>query len=1122
MTIQTTINGVTTQQTASPVGSLLGVLYADLPNCATNSVSFAACARANTENDWVIYDFPGASPGATVSITVISGNNQFTEDCDGSMYPAVTGNFTIPNIVEPEKLPDVSMCGGVASDPIVFPFIADVIFNWSNDNPAIGLGVSGVGDIASFIPTIGATPQIANIEIADGCFLDTFQITILPAPDPLVAINSASPSGTSCVYDSFNINGNTSTMFAPETITDWAWDFGDGTTSTSMNNVHKYGAAGTYPVGLTLTGSNGCINTGINNYIVYPKPAALFSTNIACLGDATNFAGAASNVAAPNVIANHIWAFGDGGISVSTDPSHSYVTEATYNAELVVVTDQGCRDTVVNDVFVFPDPSPLAVIDNYCFYDSLSFSSASSTINAPGVITQYLWDFGDGQTSTSSTPKHLYAAQGDYNVSLTVTSGDGCSNQFNTTATAHPAPVALFNVTDKCLYDAVPFDASASTISSGTIVTYAWRFDDDKIGSSAQTTNQYTTDGPYTAELIVTSNNNCKDSLTKPLTVFPVPAAAFTFENKCLGEAISFSSASSSIGNPGNLNNYEWIFADGGVSTNQNPSHMYVLPQTYTVQLKTTSGDGCVDSTSSPVTTHPKPVATFTFDDRCTYDVFNFDASTSTVGNSGAITGYGWTYGDGNTGNGITNSNLYAADGTYTVQLIIATDNNCLDTAEMTSTAYPVPVADFTFTNQCLNIPISFDASGSTINNPGSITNYTWDFAGTASSLGVPTNEFTFATPDIFEVTLTVTSDQNCVHTTSLFPEVFPLPEPMFTFLNACEQSPVFYSNTSSISKGNLVAYTWDLDNGTASSVTNPLTSYDIAGIYNVKLKAVSGSNCEDSITIPIDVKSKPTARFGAGPLEGCSPLCVDYIDSSSSNSTSMTNYFWKFSSGETSTNQNQNTCFDNDDNEEDDIFTINPMLVVTNDLGCKDSTSNPYNVKVYHYPVSSFGATPSETDMHHDLIQLNNYSLGTDRYQWVFSDGDSSNTFEPEHHYTDTGTFVVKLFNYTINGCIDSSENPVYIAPVIHFNIPNAFTPDGDGKNDEFNWQGYGIEAENFEFYIYNRWGELLFHTNEFKGWNGYVNGRLAQQDVYVFKVNYTDVFDLSHSVLGTVTLVR
>ncbi|MFT6717044.1 MAG: gliding motility-associated-like protein, partial [Saprospiraceae bacterium] len=1125
MTISTVVDGVTTLQTASPAGSLLGVLYADLPNCATNSVSFAACADANTNNDWVIYDFAGALPGSVVNITVISGNNEFTQDCDGTMYPASTGDFTIPTIVEPNALPDFTMCGGIASTPITFPFTQNVNINWSNDNPGIGLAASGTGDVGSFVPTIGTSPQVANIEVIDGCFIDTFQINILPAPDPILVITSAStavPTATSCVYDSVNINGSGSTMLAPETITNYAWDFGDGNTSSNINNTHLYNIAGTYNLTLSLTGSNGCINSATTPYVVYPKPVAAFSTNTACEGLATLFNGGISTVAAPSNIANQIWAYGDGSQAVAIDPSYTYGSQGTYTAQLIVLTDQSCRDTTTNTVTVFPTPIAVAAIDNFCVYDSLAFFSNASSIVAPGVIAGYTWDFGDGTNSGLNNPKHLYGTAGVYNVSLTATSTDGCTNEITSMAEAYPIPTPLFTFSDVCRYDAVAFDATTSNISSGAITDYTWSFGDGRNGTSANTTNLYALEGTYNVELIVNSNNNCKDTVSEDVTIFPVPVAAFVFNDECLGEAINFSSATTSIPNPGVIANYSWSFGDGNTSTSTNPPHLYGAAASYAVRLSVSSTDGCINEIITTATTHPKPIAAFTFNDRCTYDLFTFDATISSVANGGTVANYAWRFGDGNTGSGVTASNLYSVDGTYNVELITTSDNNCLDTTQSIATVFPVPTAEFSFLNQCLNLPISFYAGSSAVNNPDSIVTYTWDFAGTTATSSGTIREFTFATVDTFLVQLTVSTSKNCSHDTSALAIVHPLPSPSFTFGKVCEETPITFTNTTSISTGSIIGYSWDFGNSTTSNLQNPIATYNSAGPFNVNLIATSVNRCEAAITIPIQVNPRPTANFGNSFPESCSPLCIDFSDSSSSNAASIIQYSWSFSDGNNSSSQNVNSCFINNDNEVDDIFDLLPKLTVTNDLGCVDSLEKSLMVSIFHNPYSSFDPVPSETNMHDAKIQFENYSLGTDIYKWYFADGDSSTLFEPLHHYKDTGTYVVKLFNYTVNGCIDSSEKPVTITPVIHFTIPNAFTPDGDGLNDFFNWKGYGIKETDFEFYIFNRWGEMIFKATDFTPWDGYAGSRPAQQDVYVYKIYYQDVFDEKHKLTGTVTLIR
>jgi gliding motility-associated-like protein len=147
--------------------------------------------------------------------------------------------------------------------------------------------------------------------------------------------------------------------------------------------------------------------------------------------------------------------------------------------------------------------------------------------------------------------------------------------------------------------------------------------------------------------------------------------------------------------------------------------------------------------------------------------------------------------------------------------------------------------------------------------------------------------------------------------------------------------------------------------------------------------------------------------------------------------------------------------------------------------------------------------------------------------WEWSFGDGAtlSSATQNPVHAYpTDlAASYIATLIVHNTNGCADTVEHPVEIQPEFTFFIPNAFTPNGDAINDDFNGTGIGIIK--YEMIIFDRWGNLIFYTDSLdKPWDGRANhgSEMAQQDVYVWKVKLTDVFDKKHNYIGTVTIVK
>lgn len=853
MTITSVINGVTTTQTASPAGAIYNTTFANLPNCATPATTFASCSSANTYNNWVIYDFPGAACGSQVNITVVSGNNVFTEACTGGMYPASTGLFTIPCPPAPIVVTSEAGCGGVNTTPINFPPSPGVIYSWTNSNPGIGLPASGVGNIPSFIPTVSTSTQVANMTVNYSCSSANFTITILPAPNPIFDIDvNSNPNfpSTQCFYDPILFSSSGSSVEPPNTITGFAWTFGDGTSSTLPNPLHEYSAPGTYNVGLTLTASNGCSNSSVTPVIVYPKPNANFTATNQCVYDAVPFSSATSNVAAPSTIASYLWNFGDGQTSTAANPTNLYATDGNYTVTLIVTTESQCIDTVVIPVTVHPVPVANFNVTNKCLYDALPFSSALSSINAPGTIATYAWDFGDGGTSAAANPSHQYAADGTFAVNLTLTSNNGCVNDVTLNAIAHPVPTPAFTFANNCTYDPITFNAATSTINApGTIATYSWDFADGNTGVGLNPANQYATDGTYNVTLTTTSGNNCVNTLSQNIVVYPVPVADFTYQSQCLYDAVPFSSSISTINAPGTIATYAWDFGDGNTSADPSPSNTYGINGNYSVSLTLTSADNCINTITYPISLYPVPNAAFTFNDKCKYDAVPF-TSTSTVNAPDNITTFAWTLGDGQTSLLQNPSHQYAADGQYTVQLITTTNNNCKDTVDHLITVFPVPVPNFTFTPACLYDATNF-VSTSTINAPGSVTNSLWNFGdGSALTSGTNVNH-SFPNAGNFNVQLITTSANNCVSDIIKNVWVHHVPVANFSAAAICINTPpTVFVNNSSVAAGNIVTYNWNFGDAQNSTQVAPTHTYATAGTFQANLTVTTDSGCVHNITV--------------------------------------------------------------------------------------------------------------------------------------------------------------------------------------------------------------------------------------------------------------------------------
>lgn len=182
--------------------------------------------------------------------------------------------------------------------------------------------------------------------------------------------------------------------------------------------------------------------------------------------------------------------------------------------------------------------------------------------------------------------------------------------------------------------------------------------------------------------------------------------------------------------------------------------------------------------------------------------------------------------------------------------------------------------------------------------------------------------------------------------------------------------------------------------------------------------------------------------------------------------------------------------------------------------------------VETYPTPVAAFTVNSETTTILNPKFEFANQSKGAVSWLWDFgdpADNKTSTLRDPKHTYTDTGTYCIGLTAKNMQGCWDTTTHCVKIGPEFTFFVPNAFSPNGNSINDTFFGKGIGILK--YKMTIFDRWGDQIFTSEEInKGWDGKVDksGEVSQQDVFVYKITLTDVFQKMHQYVGHVTLIK
>ena len=398
-----------------------------------------------------------------------------------------------------------------------------------------GDGTSGTGATTSHTYAASGTYSVALTVTDNGGAANTktqsVTVTAAPANQPPTAAFTSTVNHLAVAFDS------SGSVDPDGSISSYAWDFGDGATSTSANPSHTYAAAGPHSVTLTVTDNQGA-STAVTHQVtaIAPNqlPTAMFSASVSGLVATFSSAGSSDP---DGTISSYAWDFGDGSTSSSQNPNHTYAAGGSYAVVLTVTDNDGGTNSVSHTITpVAPNQAPTAAFTSSQQKLVASFDSSGSS-DPDGTISSYSWDFGDGATSTSAKPSHTYSAAGTYQVSLTVTDNQGSASTVThpVTVSQNVSPTAVFTSSVSGLV--ATFSSAGSSDSDGTISSYAWDFGDGATSTSANPSHTYAAAGTYPVLLTVTDNDGGTGSVTHNVTTVagPVTAVADAFERTVSG-----------------------------------------------------------------------------------------------------------------------------------------------------------------------------------------------------------------------------------------------------------------------------------------------------------------------------------------------------------------------------------------------------------------------------------------------------------------------------------------------------------------------------------------------------------------------------------------------------------
>lgn len=965
----------------------------------------------------------------------------------------------------------------------------------------------------------------------------------------------------------------------------WFWTFGDGTNSTVQNPTHVYAATGTYTVRLYVTNlQSGCDYTA--DQVVYvADERAQFTANIPQLCKGTEATFTATSIQAQPLIVTYAWDFGDGTTGSGAVVSHTYSMSGIYTVTLNITDINGCTDTKIRYQYVKiygPNAEFSTNMPGACLQSSVDFNDLSSS-DGIHPITNWDWNWGDGNTSINVVAPfaHTYGPAGLYSVVLTVTDSYGCKDTMTkVNLITISAPKADFTVLDST--SCPGSDISFTNISTGPALTYAWNFGDGTTSSATAPTHSYTSNGSYTVRLVVTDMYNCVDTKDQIINIV-TPTADFTVSDSvstCPPLIVNFTS------NAQNVSSFVWNFGNGNTSVGNNPTHFYNVAGSYNASLTVTGPGGCVAVKTKPIVISG-PQGSFSYSplEGCSPLTVSFVATT--LSRSSFI----WDFNDGNTTvtSDSVITHTYTLPGIYVPKMILRDNGGCsvaiegIDTIQVNGVLAKYTTDTLT---RCKSGFVQFN--NESISNQA-IDTYTWNFGdGATSNLQSPSHFY--ASTGIYNTSLIVTTASGCVDTFRLPTPVKVVEVPIVSAsssANGCVPVNMSFSGTLLNNDTASISWGWTMSNGiTATGINTTPISYNTAGVYNYQLIATNSFGCKDTATGNFEIFGLPNVSAGndificqnsgkqlqatgansyvwspsvglscvgcAAPIatpdslkqytvigtdiNGCKDtstvkvqvvypfkmtpgnsdtLCIG--ESSILKINGAASYIWSPSTGLNNTSSNSVIARPT---------STTLYKVVGEDLnGCfKDTAYFP--VQVYPYPTVRIMADTT-------IVVGNNITLNpiissdVTSVIWQNPVGVVANNY-PALVVHPTGQTQYNVLVKNPGGCTSTARTTVYVTCGNgNIFIPNTFSPNGDGNNDNFYVRGTGLYNIK-SMRIFNRWGELIFTKASIfpndpnAGWDGTYKGVALNPDVFVYTIEVQCENNQTLMYKGDITLIK
>ncbi|MEO6933203.1 MAG: PKD domain-containing protein, partial [Chitinophagaceae bacterium] len=381
-------------------------------------------------------------------------------------------------------------------------------------------------------------------------------------------------------------------------ISHWVWNYGDGASEnlSSPPFSHAYSTSGNMLVSLKVVDSKGCTDSITKPGLIFiSKPQASFLTadTITCLNGLVSFL----NTSTGNPVAA-VWNFGDqSNPSMALQTTHRYLTEGKFDVSLAITDRYGCKDATSKPAYIaVRNPkSVFSISDTLATCPPLVSTFTNNSLN----YNAFEWDFGDGNRSTQTSPVHFYNLAGIFNSRLIVSSPGGCRDtSYGKLLVRGPQGDFVYDKVSGCTPLKIKFTAQTKDN-----VSFIWDYNDGTTDATPDSIvdHQFVIRGKYLPRMILIDPQGCKVPIIArdSISVFGVDAKPEIDKTIICDSGVAYfrdASVSNDV-----ITSYLWNFGDGTTSILKSPSHLYVNPGNYPVNLSVTTLNGCTDDADKPV-----------------------------------------------------------------------------------------------------------------------------------------------------------------------------------------------------------------------------------------------------------------------------------------------------------------------------------------------------------------------------------------------------------------------------------------------------------------------------------------------------------------------------------------